>query len=116
MWKHSTNHRLRVFCGNRVLKQFLATVDEEYSEEESNLAEVLEEVVINMTKGPDNIDTNKEGDGRVHVHLATITKDDTTASFVGILQENIVLHTVSVTIPTRRDTKFEGVLIDTGAA
>lgn len=114
-WKHSTKERLRAFRGNCVLKQFLLTLDNDSGEDENNLADVIEEIIVNLTESSGGINSSDDVDGQIHSRLATITNENATASFVSTLKENIVSHVVSAVIPNRPKGEFEDVLIDTCA-
>lgn len=86
-------------------------------DEESELADTLEDVAIHLSDLPNAAPNNDEDDKiDFHTHIATIDDMHEPSSFLATLQTISVNHTLTRTVPSRNSEIFEGIMVDTGAA
>lgn len=122
---HPPKERLQAYRKNKSIRQYFATLrDEESSEEEDvNVADAVEDVIAHFidinhddsqtgTSSPSNAEEEES-----FSHLATLRDEEGPASFTARLQNVAFTHSISDTVRKFRfSTKFEGLMIDTGAA
>jgi hypothetical protein len=117
---HSTKERLQAFRGNKVLRQFVTSLDDgETDEEDCALADTLEEITAHI------IDVNYSHANSCHAnddkepfsHMATIEDTDGLVSFTARHLDATFSHALTAKIPhSRFGNIFQGVMIDTGCA
>lgn len=99
-----------------MLRQFFTEAKEESADDERELADNLEEVLVNITSVPSTDDGREAEENASFMYMSTAEDTTSPASFVASLQDIKVMHTLSGTIPPRYGDTFKGVMIDTGAA
>lgn len=94
----------------------MLTLEDDFDKGKTNLADVIEEFIVNQTKVPSETNLNENFEGHICSHLATTYDENVTASFISTLQGSIVSHVGTAVMSNRQNGVFEGVLIITSAA
>lgn len=123
---HSPKERLRSYRKNKSIRQFIASFENESSsdEDKEDVADAIDDIVTHFIQiNGDSKDPNYEDDNHFDPkeecfsHMATLDDDDSSIAFTAQLQNVAFIHSASGSLPEPRfGEKFEGILIDTGAA
>lgn len=115
---HSSKERLKAYRQSKSLRQFVTSLspDEESDDDDRATADALEDVITHIIDiGRTDDDNNSENSLDSFSHIARIEDDDAPAAYTAQLNNSITAYTMTRAV-ARFGSKFDGIMIDTGAA
>lgn len=98
-----------------MLRQFLASMEDDTDDKDRQLVDALDDVVFHLVGQSKDDNDDKDDDERPFSRIARIGDDYSPAAFVATLQKILVMHAITKKKLDSFGNSFQGIKIDTSA-